>query len=45
MKTMGQNAPYALFEAEVTNLPDKKLKGMICSCQRQRRQEQNHCFC
>ena len=30
MKTMGQNAPYALFEAEVTNLPVKKLKGMIC---------------
>ena len=29
MKAMGQTVPYALFEAEVTNLPVKKLKGMI----------------
>ena len=26
---MGQTVPYALFEADVTNLPVKKIKGMI----------------
>lgn len=29
MQTMGQTVPYAQFEAEVTNLPIKKIKGMI----------------
>lgn len=29
MKSMGQTVPYAQFEAEVTNLPIKKVKGMI----------------
>lgn len=29
MKTMGQVVPYIQFEAEVTNLPVKKIKGMI----------------
>ncbi len=29
MKAMGQTVPYAQFEAEVTNLPVKKLRGMI----------------
>ena len=29
MKTMGQTVPYAQFEAEVTNLPFKKVKGVI----------------
>ena len=29
MKSMGQTVPYAQFEAEVTNLPIKKIKGMI----------------
>lgn len=29
MKTMGQTVPYAQFEAEVTNLPVKKLRGVI----------------
>lgn len=29
MKTMGQTVPYAQFEADVTNLPVKTLKGII----------------
>lgn len=29
MKTMGQTVPYATFEAEVTNLPIKEIKGII----------------
>lgn len=29
IKTMGQSAPYARFEAEVTNLPIRKVDGMI----------------
>ena len=29
MHAMGQTVPYALFEADVTNLPVKKIKGMI----------------
>ena len=29
MQTMGQTVPYAQFEAEVTNLPFKKIKGII----------------
>ena len=29
MKAMGQTVPYAQFEAEVTNLPVKNLKGII----------------
>lgn len=29
MKAMGQTVPYALFEADVTNLPVKTLKGII----------------
>lgn len=29
MKTMGQTVPYARFEAEVTNLPVKTVKGMF----------------
>lgn len=33
MKTMGQTVPYAQFEAEVTNLPIKKIKGMISVAQ------------
>ena len=33
MQTMGQTVPYALFEAEVTNLPIKKIKGIISVAQ------------
>lgn len=29
MKTMGQTVPYAQFEADVTNLPVKTLKGIV----------------
>ncbi|MBS4760424.1 MAG: hypothetical protein KHX03_06975 [Clostridium sp.] len=29
MQTMGQTVPYVQFEAEVTNLPVKKIKGII----------------
>ena len=29
MQTMGQTVPYAQFEAEVTNLPFQKIKGII----------------
>lgn len=29
MKTMGQTVPYARFEAEVTNLPVRTVKGMF----------------
>ncbi len=29
MQAMGQTVPYAQFEAEVTNLPVKKIKGII----------------
>ena len=29
MQTMGQTVPYARFEADVTNLPVKHVKGMI----------------
>lgn len=29
MKTMGQTVPYVRFEAEVTNLPVKEIKGLI----------------
>ena len=31
MKTMGQTVPYAKFEAEVTNLPIKKITGIIAA--------------
>lgn len=29
MKTMGQTVPYARFEADVTNLPVKEIKGIL----------------
>lgn len=29
MKTMGQTVPYARFEADITNLPVKHVKGII----------------
>lgn len=29
MQTMGQSAPYARFEADVTNLPMKHIKGVV----------------
>lgn len=29
MKSMGQSVPYAMFEADVTNLPIKTLKGIV----------------
>lgn len=29
MKTMGQTVPYARFEADITNLPVKHVKGLI----------------
>lgn len=33
MKAMGQTVPYARFEAEVTNLPVKEIKGLISVAQ------------
>lgn len=33
MKAMGQTVPYAQFQADVTNLPVKTLKGVIAVAQ------------